>query len=151
MSFCYFILFRQDGEVRMGRVSLPVGSGYPTRIEHEGRTYSPRGSDLSTGDHLLGSESELIGFGFLLGGDSRTATSRLVRDSRNVTIDSEVWLKFVLSQQPVIRADCCQLIFPQVYEDDSNDQILLFEECRGCWSRIAFPVAEIAPKCIFAV
>jgi len=94
--------------------------------------------ELSTGDHFLNARRELVGFSFLLAGDTEVGQGRLVKECSNVEVESGSWLKIILTDDRSYNNDCCQLIFPIAYSDDQSDHILLVDECPGCWNALGF-------------
>lgn len=141
MSFAYFAIFRQGGQARVSRLLIPAGKQIPSAFRHEGRIYQDSGIMLSNGDHLINAEGELVGFTFLLGGDTEVGQGRLAKECANVEIESETWLKFFLTDGRSYENDLCQLIYPVVYADEHSDHIVLVDECPECWTALGFRLA----------
>jgi len=105
---------------------------------------------LSNGDHFLDAGRELVGFSFILGGDTEVGQGRLAKESANVEIESETWLKFYLTDDRSAKNDCCQFIYPSVYADEDSDHILLVDECPKCWTALGFRLAPAPlPEAVF--
>ena len=124
----------------MSRLLIPAGRRVPSAFRYEGRTYLRSGIELCDGDHLLDAGRELMGFTFLLGGDTEVGQGRLVKECLNVENESG-WLKFFLSDGRSYQNDGCQFIFPIVYSDEDADHIILADECPRCWTALGFRLA----------
>jgi len=147
VSSGFFIVFRQGERARASRFVLPAGKELPDAFRYEGRTYRREASDLFDGDHFLTNDKVLVGFSFILGGDSRVAAGRLVRECKNVEIENQTWLKFYFTDERTVENDCCQFIFPDVYFDGDSDHIVLLNECPNCWTTLGFElVTERLPE-----
>ena len=155
MSPAYFVIFRQGEQARASRLLIPAGKQVPSAFHYEGRKYSQTGIVLSNGDHLLDDQRQLIGFSFLLGGDTEVGQGRLAKECANVEVESGTWLKFVIARVRSYMNDGCQFIYPIVYSDEHSDHIVLADECPRCWTALGFrlataplpePVFEDAPK-----
>ena len=150
MSTAYFVIFRQGRQARVSRLLIPAGKQIPSAFRYEGRTYPCSGIMLSNGDHFLDAGRELVGFSFILGGDTEVGEGRLAQECANVEIESETWLKFYLTDDRSAVNDCCQYIYPTVYADEDSDHIVLVDECRGCWTALGFRLASRpVPEAVF--
>lgn len=150
MTTAYFIIFRQGGQARASRLLLPAGKQIPSAFRYEGRTYRRSTIELSNGDHFLDARRELVGFSFILGGDTEVGQGRLAKECANVEIESDTWLKFYLTADRSAVNDCCQFIYPSVYSDEHSDHILLVDECPKCWTALGFRLASSpVPEAVF--
>jgi hypothetical protein len=150
MSYADFAIFRQGTRARATRVLIPAGGREPSAFRYEGRLYLPSHINLCNGDHLLNTDRELMGFTFLLGGDTEVGRGRLARDCENAENEAGSWLKFFLAADRRCRNDGCQLIYPLVYADDDSDHIILVQECPGCWAALGFRLASPpVPEALF--
>lgn len=150
MSFAYFIIFRQMRQARASRLLLPEGKGVPSAFRYESRTYLRSTIELCDGDHLLDAERALVGFTFLLGGETEVGHGRLVKECVNVENASGFWLKFFLTEGRSYENDGCQNIFPVVYSDGHSDHIVLADECSRCWTSLGFRLAtQPLPEPVF--
>lgn len=150
MTTAYFVIFRQGRQARASRLLIPAGKQIPSAFRYEGRTYGRSGVQLSNGDHFLDAKRELIGFSFILGGDTEVGHGRLPKECANVEIESGTWLKIYLTQDPSAQNDCCQFIYPDVYADERGDHIILVDECPGCWTALGFRLATApTPEPVF--
>lgn len=145
----YFVIFRQGRRARVAPLALPAGKDLPSAFRYEGRTYIQSGDALSTGDHFVTKDKTLVGFSFLLGGDSRVAAS-WHRGCEDVDVEAGCWLKVHLTDDRSAENDCCQLLYPVAYYDGASDFMLLLDECVGCWRQLGFtPASEGLPKPVF--
>lgn len=150
MSPAYFILFRQGEQARVSRLLLPEGKQLPDAFNYEGRIYPRSTIGLSNGDHFLDGKRELVGFSFILGGDTEVGQGRLTKECANVEIESGTWLKFLFTDDRTCQNDCCQYIYPVVYADGQSDHIVLVDECPNCWTALGFRLAsQPLPEAIF--
>jgi len=150
VSFAYFAIFRQGRHARVSRVLIPAGKQVPSAFRYEGRTYLRSTIELCDGDHLLDAERELMGFTFLLGGETEVGHGRLVKECLNVQNASGFWLKFFLAEGRSCQNDGCQNIFPVVYADGHSDHIVLADERPKCWTALGFRLAGAPlPEAVF--
>jgi hypothetical protein len=150
VSTAYFTIFRQGKQARVSRLLIPAGKQVPSDFRYEGRIYRCSRIALSTGDHFLDARRELVGFSFILGGDTEVAQGRLAKECANVEIESGAWLKFYLTDDRSAENDCCQFIYPVVYSDEHSDHIVLVEECPKCWTALGFRLAtQPLPEPVF--
>lgn len=150
MSYADFAIFRQGTQVSAMRVLIPAGGREPSAFRYEGRIYLPSPINLCNGDHLLDADRELMGFTFLLGGDTEVGHGRLAKECLNVENESGSWLKFFLAGDRTCQNDGCQLLYPFVYADGHSDHIILVQECPGCWTALGFRLASPPlPEAVF--
>jgi hypothetical protein len=150
VSFAYFTIFRQGRHARAARFVIPAGKEWPAAFRYEGRTYLPSPVNLCNGDHLLNAERELMGFTFLLGGETEVGHGRLARECVNAENRSGFWLKFFVAGERSCQNDGCQLLYPFVYTDGHSDHIILVQECPGCWTALGFRLASPPlPEAVF--
>jgi hypothetical protein len=70
----YFIIFRRDRTLTTARLVMTPQNPW-SHFLHDGRLYKEISEGLSNGDHFITTNRALVGFSFILGGDTPSCAS----------------------------------------------------------------------------